>query len=459
MCLTFDYAEAVKSLTLDVERTAAEAFAGGEAALKAAHDDANCDNIQITMLDHLDGSRSVVCYMPLSSESAVMAMYPVPSECIGEKAQYLKPCKEAPCNVANLKAILEPGELIKDVPQAIEQPIYRGLGPSADASIAAGQPSIPELPKSECIKNLDGSATFVLRTANFAKTDAEIEAGVASGEYPNRAAYLLALGKACFKSLVESMDASGVDKSKIFATTEDDPNEVEPDAMLSFLDQLYPNLMPGRDMLVCVPGVGEDGKLKMNAAFSFVFHYPEPRAAQPALGLVHNIDHSMLGSEQEVESNYFVTSNAPLPLSVPNPETGLGASVKLFGSDAFLPYDAVPAKIRSILDDEFYLEQLSRRKDLYFPDGVMLDYKAWLMACESLQAKARDKYWESMAKLCADIGLPKFDADEIFLTNLVGRRFSKTAAAFECGRDPRENTSASMLRRMKRKRELPMDMA
>lgn len=437
MCLSFDYAAAFQAAH---DFAATEAANAGEAALKAAHDNVDCSKIQVTMLNHKDGSRTTLCYMPLSSPTAVMAMYPVPRICLGEDAAFLIPCGNLPCNAANLEAWYEPGKFVP-VPDVIEVPVFRSLGGFGGGEAKAEIPVV-ELPPSKCVKNLDGSCTFVLPAAEFVKSEADIAKAIASKEYPDKTTYLLSLGKACFKSLTEGMDANGVDKSKIFATFEDDPTKIDPCAMMNFLNELYPNLRAKNDMLVCIPGPDKDGNLKMEAAFSFAFHYPEARYCQPMPGLVHNVDHSTVSTEQAVEGDYYITSNAKFPMTIDNDETGVTTDVGLCRAQDFLPYDQIPAPYRHGVDRTDSLNS-----------GPRKDYDAWISGCSALQGKVQWAYWDSINTCCGYMGLPDFDEEAFYSTNLVGRFLAKNATSVTRGKDSREYEGGNVLHRMKEARK------
>lgn len=420
MCFSFDFQTAY-------DFAATEAASAGEAALKAAHDNVDCSKIQITMLNHKDGSRSTLCYMPLSSPSAVMAMYPCPRVCLGERAEFLLTCDTIPCNAANLDAWYEPGKFVP-IPDMTEVFVYRSLSGGGGGGGEAAVPVV-ELPPSKCIKNLDGSCTFVLKAAEFVKSDEEIEKAIASKEYPDKSTYLLTLGNACFKSLTECMDANGVDKSKIFAMSEDDDTQVDPCAMMNFLNELYPNLRASNDMLVGIPGPDEAGNLKMEAAFSFCFHYPDARYCQPMPGLVHNIDHTTVSSEQAVEGDYYITSNAKFPMTIDNDETGVTTNVGLCSATEFLPYG--------------YRMHHSGAKD----------YDAWISGCQALQTKVQTDYWDAITAFCGKMGLPDFDKENFHSTNLVGRFLAKNATSVMCDKDSRECEGVNVLHRMRVARE------
>tara|TARA_B100001778_G_scaffold332114_1_gene337759 strand:- start:307 stop:1611 length:1305 start_codon:yes stop_codon:yes gene_type:complete len=415
MCLSFNYTYSATAAATAV----AMAASAGEAALKANHN-VKCNGIQLTKITHEDGSHSMMFFLPILSETAKIAMYPCPPDCLGEEAQFLVPSGTMPCNAANLEAFRNPG---KYVPFPDPRPGYRSLSDDggADGGSKAEVPVI-ELPPSKCIINLNGSCTFVLKTASYVKSDSEIEAAIASNQYPDKPTYLETLARACFKSLTESMDAHNVDKSKIFAMSEDDPTKVDPFAMINFLDEFYPNLRANNDMLVCIPGADKDGNLKMEAAFSFCFHYPEARHCQPMLGLVHNIDHTNTDSEQPVEEDYHVTSNTKSQMTINNTETGATTKIDLFTASEFLPYPPYPPR------EEY---------DVY-------DHDAWISGCAALQYKMQTAYWESMSALCLKMGLPDFNKEYFETTNLVGRSLPKNATSVMCYEDEYADRVARM---------------
>lgn len=439
MCLSFDHAAAYAAAE---EYAAQEALAAGKKALQNAHDSVDCRKIQITLLFHKNGSSTVLCYLPLASDTAVLAMYPVESECIGEKGEYLIACEDLPCNASNLEAWFEPGKFVP-IPQHVEVPVYRSLGGGGGGNSAARKTPVVHLPPSVCIKNANGSTSFVLHTSEFALSDKQLTAAIEAGTYANRQEYLTVMGKACFEALTLSMDENKVDKSNIFAMRQDDSTVVDPCAMIGFLNELFPNLRPGCDMLVCVPPF-EDGNPKMNGAFSFAFHYPEAREKYPLLGLVHNVDDSTTSTEQEVEGEYYVLCNGKPVMTVKNSSTRVITEVGLCNSHEFLPYDKIPRAVD--MDEPLYREME--------PDDSN-DYKAWITACGELQGLCKDKIWETIGEACKKMGLPDFDTSSFHATNLVKRFFPKDTVSFSCGKDANETAGGSVLKRMKVARKEP----
>ena len=114
MCLSFNYTYATAARTATI----------ADAALKAAHDNVTCSGIQLTWIKHEDGSYSMMCYLPILSETAKLAMYPCPRDCLGKEAEFLVPSDTIPCNAANLGAFRNPGNY---VPIPDEMPAYRSL--------------------------------------------------------------------------------------------------------------------------------------------------------------------------------------------------------------------------------------------------------------------------------------------------------------------------------------------
>ena len=401
MCLSFDYAAGIQ---------AAHDFAATKAALRAAHA-VDCNRIQVTILMHRNGSHSSLCYMPMSSPTAVLAMFPCERDCLGDGAKYLVPCGSIPCNAGNLEAWFEPGKFVP-IPEEDEDdhPSYRSTSIGSTATVP-----VIKLPPSKCIKNLNDSCTFVLKTADHVMTDAELDKAIEGGTYADKATYLLTLGDACFKSLVASMNTNAVDQSKVFALSED--GEVDPYSKVNFLNELYPNMRANHDMLVCIPGPDKDGNLKMEAAFSFCFHYPETHRRYPLPGLVHNVDHSTVSPEQAVEGDYYITSNINIPMTIDN-EAVDAAYVGLCHSNEFLPRYKVHRSLPATDHDYQYH-----------------DYDAWITGCKALQSKAEKAYWESISNVCYTMGLPEFDQENFYSTNLIGRSLAKNATSVVCGNE------------------------
>ena len=344
-------------MCLDVRYTPATSPSGTTAL--APHSTMSCAGSQMVHIKHVDNSYSAFYRPSFSSTDSVMVM--VPATVFA--CRHLVEATTLPCVVPPIKRWLNPVDHIDD-----DMPVYRGLA----------------LPETRCIKNWDGSITFVLATADLADNTAG-----------NLVEHRLALGQACFASLTASMDANGVDKANIFETADD--GSVDPGAVTNFLEMLLINLMPNCNMLVCIPPF-EGGVPQMKGAFSFVFRFPPADELQlPLLGLVHNQEVIAGTATQTVEEDYLCFSNF---YSLTETMTAAGEE----GSTLF-----------------------SQSREWSLPDSIaplVGSYAELREECTEVQRAAEREIWAAYQAVCLKMKLPPFSAENSYGCNLVGRAFA-----------------------------------
>lgn len=392
MCLGFDYASARKAAE---DEAVNDALATAMEVMKKTHD-VDCNNTQqyVVVLD--DGSTLIMDCLSASSDSCVCYMYPVDPVCLGDGDKYLIPSDTIPCQAAMFDGIHNPEKYVPK-PILVEVPVYRSLDYGGNGGETTAIPEVT-LPEGVCVKNADGSVTFTLKLSKIVKTDDQIEQAIACGELSDRVQYNLAMGKACAKELLRNMAKNKVDTKNLFAMREDDPTQVDPEAMINFLDMLLPNLIPGKDIIVGVPAFDENGKSE-GAAFSLWFHYPNDFEYLPLLGLVHNVDPSDQSLVHKVEGNFYIATNKNRDIYAVD-ESGGGHSMQLRKHDSFTP--VVP-------NDE----------------APLYDYSAWIKACSIFQTKCQASIWNSLEEIVKKNGLPGFDKSTMLTTNLKDMAFPK----------------------------------
>ena len=427
MCLGFDYAAAIKGAH---DAAATLALTGAMKALEKARHDVDCDNVQQYVIDLKDKSTLKMDLLPASSDTCVCYMYPINPACLGEGDKYLIPSDTIPCQASMFDGIHHPEKYVPK-PRLIIVDVYRSLG--SDGCGGGTQVIMPEvkLPEGSCVKNADGSVTFTLKLSTIVKTDAEVEAAIASGEFSDRVAYNLAMGKACYNELLRNMDKNGVESKNLFAMRDDDPTQVDPEAMLNFLDMLHPNLIPGKDIVVGIPAFDETGKAK-GAAFSLWFHYPEGVQYLPLLGLVHNVDPSDPSPTSKVEGNFYVATNKKRGIGASD-EKGGGRSIRLRSHEDFLPDIA-----HHMYESGFDKDALAGVSD---DEEPRTDWSAWHTACSAFQKNCQSSIWDSLEDLVNKNGLPGFDKSVMVTTNLKDMEFPKQTMTM--GRDKRSRKEAS----------------
>ena len=423
MCLSFFYTNVNGEIVVGDEDHAAAA-AAAQAALDAAKKDHNvdCSNIQITIITHLDDSMSVFCLMPIKIKDTespfTMVMFPLAK---GSAAKFTS-CDPLPCKAANLDRWHNPGTYVKK--PKLEPLMYR--------SLQAAEPPL-ELPESTCIKNTDGSKLFVLHTSDYVKSDKELEASGIGKE-----AHLEEMRKACFDALVKSMRANEVDETKIFRMSEDDDKTLHPEAMVNFMDELYPNLRPNNDVVVCIPPMKKDEPPATEFAFSFCFRYEkgdESRNVLPIPGLVHNIDHTTPDSKQKVEGNFYIVSNTSPMLHIKDEETPHEKiDVVLEKGVERLPFKKSHMQ-GGVTDDEAQPVWRSLEVPPEVPPEVENeeddDLHAWMEGCEQLQQLVEADYWKKMSDFCQGMTppLPDFDTRNFYSANLKDLYVYKNATS------------------------------
>jgi hypothetical protein len=450
MCLTFNYVAAQAAATeYSVATTTAQAL---DKLANANHDGVSCDNLQITILSNNKGGMDVISRLPVKSDTAKMAMYNIPTECLGTNDCYLKPCDKLPCNAHLMQAWMTPGEHV-DIPERVKVPVYRSLGGGGGGGGAAATYTRPTitLPAGVCVEDKDGSKKMTFKTGSFASTDAEIARKIESGVYRDNSDYLLSMRDACWKELQRQLNANGVKMHHLFECTGEvdaDGNEVvEPEAVILFMDMLYPNLIPQHDIILCLPPLVGD-ELVMDAAFNVLLSYPDFRTHIPLLGAHHN-DVGNPSSVIEQEENLFICANFPLDCVFPNSETGAHIPIPLHASSDFLPDIS---EIRNF--GKFSSPTMQAQYDAILTKrGASPDFEAWESACIRFQDVCKTQIFDSIkevgksAGFCAD-----FSTDAMFMTNLIGMRIPKTTTHMLASVSSKQASASMITQRMAKKK-------
>ena len=364
------------------QQAAGESVTAGEASFQAkAHADVDCSGIQQWYIEHPHTGQSLsLHYMPLVSDTSVMAMWAIPEACLGEKGEYMVDCGDIPCQEARITAWMKPADYCPP-PEVIDFPIYRSLGASSDdeyrtRSLGADEEEVVPAPivldHGRCLVRGDGSSLFTLKTSRLLLSEEEIAQAIKDRKYKDKPQYLSELGKGCMNELLRNMRENNVKVSNVFEMDEEDDTQVDALAHVSFLDNLLPNLRLNQDMIVVIPSFSEDGKPQMSGAFSMAFLYPEMRKQMPMLGLVHNVDPCNPSSEQEVEGSFFVMSNKEFPMRILNDETGVTTEVGLQTGASFLPEEPRRHHRGGRRGESAYYRSLTPPE---------IDYDAWQTAC------------------------------------------------------------------------------
>lgn len=450
MCLTFNYVAARAAATeYSVAATTAQALSK---LAKPNHDDVSCDNLQITLIYNVKGGLDVLSRLPVKSATAKMAMYNIPSECLGPNDCYLKPCDKLPCNAHLMTAWMTPGEHV-DIPEVVIVPVYRSLsgggGGGGGASQEYTRPTIT-LPAGVCVEDKDGSKKMTFKTGNFAATDAEISQKISEGVYRDKSDYLLSMRDACWKELQRQLNNNFVKMHHLFECTNDfdaEGNEiVSPEAAILFMDMLYPNLIPGHDIILCLPPLVGD-ELVMDASFNVLLSYPDLRTKIPLLGAHHN-DVSDPSSEIEQAENLFICANFPLEMMLPNADTGAHIPAPLHSAADFLP-DV--HEIRNF--GKFSNPSVQAQYEGILNRGSSPDLDAWESACSRFQDACKVQIFDSIKEVGKSAGFcTDFVTDEMFMTNLIGMRIPKTTTHMIASVSSKQASASIISKRMAKKK-------
>lgn len=448
MCLLFNYVEVRREV---LASTIKEAASSAMSKLGSSqHDDGSCDNLQIGLICHATGV-DVISRLPVSSPTAKMAMYNIPSECLGAADKYLVKCDKISCVAHYLKAWMTPGEHV-DIPAQVDIPIYRSLGGGGGGNESKEKQYVrPKFtfPEGKCIVDANGTK-FLFKSGTFAKSDEEIDKDIEAGTFRTKEDYLQSMKDAAWQEFKRQLKNNKITMSMLFACTgefeEDGTEVVEPEAAITFMELLYPNLLPGHDILVCLPPVKE-GKLVMDAAFNVRLSYPHFPGKVAVMGAQHN-DMATDGSEQEVEENFFIYSNMSLKCEIPNQETMTTVPVLLHNANSFMPTLSSSLK-------RFVSEKTQKQYDEMVAHGETPDIEAWHGACADFQTQIREKLFAQLESDGASYGLKGFNKDDMYATNLVGMRIPKNTTFMATNHGPEHASAENIVARMKRKQEQP----
>jgi len=443
MCLLFNYVLARSQVLSDTIKSAS---GGAMAKLSSSsqHDDGSCDNIQIGIIC-TKTSVDVISRLPVKSKTAKIAMYNVPSECLGNNDKYFVKCDKITCVAHYLKAFMTPGDHV-EIPEKVEIAVYRSL--CAGSATPAKEHTRPmfTFPKGKCITDANGTK-FLFKSGAFAKTDEQISAAIQNGTFRDRGDYLLSMKDAAWKEFTRQLKNNAITMSMLFECTgefDEDGNEmVEPEAAVVFMDLLYPNLVPGHDILVCVPLVKE-GTLMMESAFNVRLSYPHFPLKIAIMGAQHN-DMATEGFEQEVEENFYIYSNMDLRCGIPDVETMTTVPVILHKAESFLPLIHGGVYSPGGIVDDRYEAMIERVK--------IPDMEAWRGACEEFQLQCREKLFEQLKSDGASYGLDTFDKDTMYVTNIIGMNIPKITTFMAATHGHEQASAQNVLDRMKRKQE------
>ena len=427
MCLTFDYVSTRAQYLAD---TANETANAAMTKLTTSHhgDDTSCDNLQVGIIVDTNGGRgtrvNVISRLPVQSKSAKMAMYNIPTESLGEGDEHLCACDNLSCVAHYLEAWMTPADHI-DIPIETEESSYRGLGILHGASRDGGNPTPVSytrptftFPKGKCVADTNGTK-FLFKSGTFAQTDAQIATCVESGMYRNKVDYLLSMKDAAWNELKRQLKENEISMSMLFQCTgevdEDGAEVVEPEAAVTFMEHLYPNLIPGHDILVCLPPV-KRGELVMEAAFCVRLSYDFFPTKIAIMGAQHNDVDANERLLQRVDENFYVYSNVELHFGIPSDDyVGTITSVVLHKADAFLP-----STNKVGMRNDFVSERVRAQFDQIFQRGEEPDVETWYSSCVQFQNQCREKLFGQLVVDGQSYKLGSFDGTALYATNLVG---------------------------------------
>lgn len=416
------------------------------------HDGVSCDNVQHNILMGERGGMEVLSRLPVTSETAKMAMYPVPSECLGPNDCYLKPFDKLPCNAHLVRAYMKPGAHV-DIPTVIDMPVYRSLATEGKGSESTYVRPDITLPHGTCIEDSDGGKKMTFKTAAFAATDAQLAEMIEKGIFRNKQDYLLAMRDAAWKELKRQLQINGVGMHHLFECSGDLDADgspvVSPEAVIIFMDLLYPCLIPGHDMILCLPPLVDD-QLVMDAAFHVRFSYPDFRVKIPLLGTYHN-DIADPSSVMVQDENLYILSNVPLDFVLPNDETGAHVSIPLHGASAFLP----DTKELAFHNGKFSDPDVQSKYEEVISRDEEPDFEVWEGACIRFQQACMKAIYSNIMEAAKNTDMVEFSTEALFVTNLIGMRIPKATTYMNASMTRVQASASAIAKRMANKRAGP----
>jgi len=263
------------------------------------HDAVSCDGTVAMLIKEQD---KWTCTFRMSTSGANILMWPVKHE----DMECVKPAKESPCVVSDLKAITKTCDLV-DIPVEVEVLQYRSLGGHGASEHEEEEPSF-FCPKMECVENEDGSKVFKAMIADQILPESEIGTKFATKE-----SYLLAAKNAVWNALINALREHDIALNLLFPC--DDTGNALPEATICFMDLLFPYMIPGHDVLIGIPSI-KDGEISDSGVFPLCFEFEGDVKRLPFPGLVHNDAGANESGKLIHDEDYFVVSNVPLVLDL-----------------------------------------------------------------------------------------------------------------------------------------------
>ena len=293
------------------------------AMTKVAHDGVGCDNVQAFLLKTFAHAIVGLYRLPVqlkeNAEDTRMIMYPVAAQ----HTEYNVPSVGFDCLSGLLEAWMNPEDFVPMSYVQTSGPKYRSLADGNNGATEGAEISIPEKP---CVVNADGSRQFFIMLSQMEPpllTPEDMDSKH-MWSIETILAYKLKVTKVIVATLVKQLRDQGIDGSYLFPMSEENPEEVSPEAYTAFLEQLYPSMMVNTDIFVCIPplketesGVVPDWGNGGQAAFNLAFYFPpediKAKGIQhfPLLGASHNLDPGNVGKNNKapVEDNFYVVTN------------------------------------------------------------------------------------------------------------------------------------------------------
>ena len=286
---------------------------------------------------------------------------------------------------------------------------------------------------------------FLFKCGSFVLSD-EALAEIENGVYRDRGDFLETMKDATWNELKRQLRVNNVAMSMLFQCTgeidQDGMEVVEPEAIVLFIEMLYPNLMPGHHILVCLPPVKGD-QLVMDTAFNVCLSYSGIPDKIAIMGAQHN-DMSTDGSVHEVEENFYIYSNRELQCTMFDAENMNSVSVPLCSAISFM--DAAKKDAGLGENTDLRVGRLFTSLTDSYSLG-RFDWNEWHTACIMFQNSCRDKLFEALECDGVACGLGPLDKDTLYANNIIGLEIPKNTTFMTVKQGPSEHP----LDRIKRK--------
>ena len=372
-----------------------------------AHDGVSCDGTTVGVFEFTDGSVVQTNSVKIVADSGPMSIFAlaIPRQLSPRITSAVK----LPCFLSKAIACMAVEHYVEPVMYDPTIPVYRGL--PAQTSHSPLEPQL-ELPKSVCVDNEDGSRVLILRTGGIVFSEPVLAKMIAEGRFADRGRYLTEVHQAAWKAMTQTCRENEVPMSALFECLEErDENGHEvlaPHAHLTFMDALFPCLVPGCDTLLLIPPI-KDKVVQNSGTFRIDLSFESMPKSLWLPSLHHNDLGGVDGGSQTHEEDYIILTNSNFALQLRDEAGDDHRKHRLCHAGEFLPECDEGV-------DELHYRSLRERSG-----ELAVNYHLWGLACKQFQLKAQQSIVDDIEVAFREKSLkvPEYGPC-LYMTNLNG---------------------------------------